>query len=94
MRYLVELVPDGDGFAVSCPDIPEALTCGDSREEALAMARDALMTALDFYFEDEREVPAPRPVPPSADAVELPADLAAKVLQLNERVQQRGRPHV
>lgn len=29
------------------------------REEALAMAADALTTAMDFYFDDRRPVPAP-----------------------------------
>lgn len=84
MRYLVELEKDGDGFVVSFPDIPEALTSGATREEALDMAQDALVTALDFYFEDKRPVPAPRRIPKGADAVKLPASVAAKVLQFNE----------
>ena len=67
------------------PDIPEALTGGDTREEALAMAQDALVTALDFYFEDRREIP-----PPSSQGeafVEVPASVAAKVLLLNAVIQ-------
>ncbi|EHA2606505.1 type II toxin-antitoxin system HicB family antitoxin, partial [Salmonella enterica] len=35
MRYPVVLTPDSGGYVVSFPDIPEALTQGDSREEAL-----------------------------------------------------------
>ena len=46
MRYVYPcvLTPEegGDGFSVSFPDVPEALTCGDDRAEALAMAEDAL----------------------------------------------------
>ena len=49
----------GDGFAASFPDIHEALTGGATREETLAMAKDALVTAMDFYFEDNRPVPLP-----------------------------------
>ncbi|MGJ3704668.1 type II toxin-antitoxin system HicB family antitoxin [Variovorax sp. AFSI2.2] len=92
MRYLVEIEKDGDGFMASFPDIPEALTGGATREEALDMARDALVTALEFYFEDKREVPAPRKVPKGKEAIELPASLCAKVLLLNEMIRQKVRP--
>jgi len=57
MRYPVNLQSDTGGFVVSFPDIPEALTQGDDREGALAMGLDALVTAFDFYFEDNRKVP-------------------------------------
>lgn len=56
------------------------------------MAQDALVTALDFYFEDRREVPAPRPVAKGRDAIEQPVSLSAKVLLLNEMVRQKVRP--
>ena len=83
MRNLVQLERDGEGFVASFPDVPEALTSGATREEALEMAQDALVTALDFYFEDRRTVPAPRRIPEGADSIELPAGVAAKVLQFN-----------
>ncbi|WP_312227077.1 type II toxin-antitoxin system HicB family antitoxin [Pseudescherichia sp.] len=85
MRYPVTFDCDETGCAVLFPDIPEAMTGGDTREEALAMAQDALVTALDFYFEDRREIP-----PPSGQGeafVEVPASVAAKVLLLNAVVQ-------
>ncbi len=76
---------DETGCAVLFPDIPEALTGGDTREAALAEAQDALVTALDFYFEDRREIPTPSR---QGEAfVELPASVAAKVLLLNAVVQ-------
>ncbi|OGT60237.1 MAG: antitoxin [Gammaproteobacteria bacterium RIFCSPHIGHO2_12_FULL_63_22] len=79
---------DGSGYVVSFPDIPEALTSGASREEALDMARDALETAIEFYFEDNRAVPVPGKVKSGQDAIELPASLSAKVLLLNEMLAQ------
>lgn len=85
MRYPVTFDCDETGCAVLFPDIPEAMTGGDTREEALAMAQDALVTAFDFYFEDRREIP-----PPSSEGeefVEVPASVAAKVLLLNAVVQ-------
>ncbi|EPC2362424.1 type II toxin-antitoxin system HicB family antitoxin [Citrobacter freundii] len=81
MRYPVTLTPDGGGYVVSFPDIPEALTQGDSREEALANALDALVTAFEFYFEDNEHVPEPGEV--TGDFVEVPASVAAKVILLN-----------
>ncbi|QHM71300.1 Antitoxin HicB [Mixta intestinalis] len=66
---------------VSFPDIPEALTQGDTREEALAMGLDALITSFDFYFEDNQAVPLPGAI--TGDFVEVPASVASKVLLLN-----------
>ena len=36
MLYPARIEPDGDGFKVSFPDIPEALTGGATWEEAVA----------------------------------------------------------
>ena len=59
LSYPARIARDGERFMVSFPDIPEALTGAATREEALALAVDALTTAMDFYFEDRRQVPAP-----------------------------------
>ena len=59
MNYPATFTKDTDGFVVTFRDIPEALTQGDTYEEALEMAQDALATAMDFYFEDNRPVPMP-----------------------------------
>ncbi|EGE9542555.1 type II toxin-antitoxin system HicB family antitoxin, partial [Salmonella enterica subsp. enterica serovar Anatum] len=81
MRYPVVLTPDSGGYVVSFPDIPEALTQGDSREEALKNALDALVTAFEFYFEDGERIPEPGNV--TDDFVEVPASVVAKVMLLN-----------
>ncbi|ECG8517032.1 type II toxin-antitoxin system HicB family antitoxin [Salmonella enterica subsp. salamae] len=81
MRYPVVLTPDSGGYVVSFPDIPEALTQGDSREEALKNALDALVTAFEFYFEDGEPIPEPGNV--TDDFVEVPASVVAKVMLLN-----------
>jgi antitoxin HicB len=92
MRYPIHIKPDGKHFLVTFPDIPEALTQGETVEEAMAMAAEALETALDFYFEQPREVPEPSPIKRGGKFVELPASLSAKVLLLNEMIRQRVRP--
>lgn len=85
MRYPVTLTPDSGGYVVSFPDVPEALSQGDTREEALANALDALVTAFEFYFEDNERIPEPGPV--VDEFVEVPSSFTAKVLMLNAFVE-------
>ncbi len=92
--YPVTLTPDetDGGFVVTFVDIPEAITQGDTEAEALSAAKDALESALDFYFEDKRAVPAPSKAKHDQNVIELPASLTAKVLLLNEMITQSVRP--
>jgi antitoxin HicB len=90
--YPVTLRKDGRFILVTFPDIPEAITQGDSRAHALEMAREALESALEFYFEDRRPVPPPSKPKRGQALVELPPSLAAKVLLLNEMLRQKVRP--
>jgi antitoxin HicB len=92
LSYPARLKRDGAGFMVSFPDIPEALTGARSREEALSMAADALTTAMDFYFEDRRPVPAPSAPKRGQVVIDLPPSVGAKVLLLNEMLAQGKRP--
>jgi len=92
MIYPAVIRPDGDGWMVSFPDIPEALSAGSTWDEAVAMAKDALVTALEFYFDDKREIPHPSRLKKGQVPIELPASVAAKVLLLNEMVRQKVRP--
>jgi len=92
MRYPINIKPDGRFFLVTFPDIPEAITQGESRDEAIEAARNALESALDFYFEGDRPVPPPSRIKRGQSFVELPVSLSAKVLLLNEMVVQKVRP--
>lgn len=93
MQYPAAFAPDeSGGFVVTFRDIPEAITQGDTEEEALEMAEDALITALDFYFEDRRPVPPPSKPKAGERFVRLPLSVSAKVLLLNEMIVQRIRP--
>ena len=80
------------GFVVTFRDIPEAITQGDTEAEALDMAADALLTAMDFYFEDHRPVPPASPVRKNERLISLPASAWAKVLLLNEMLAQGVTP--
>ena len=90
--YPINLIEDTGGYVVTFVDIPEALTQGDTLEEALEMAADALATAMEFYFEDKRAVPAASKPAKGQPTVSLPASIWAKVLLLNEVVGQNLRP--
>ena len=58
MLYPAKFEKEESGlYAVSFRDIPEAITCGDDYDDAVKMAKDALLTCMDFYFEDHRRVP-------------------------------------
>lgn len=94
MKFPVTLTPDetDDGFVVTFRDIPEAITQGEKREGALAMALEALEVAMEFYFEDKRSVPMPSKLKRGELAVELPPSLSAKILLLNEMIKQNIRP--
>jgi len=90
--YPVNLRKSGKFIVVSFPDVPEAHTQGIDRAEALEMAKEALESAMDFYFEDRRPVPAPSQPKRGQAVVELPASLSAKVLLLNEMLRQKVHP--
>lgn len=85
MKYPINIEPDTNGqYLVTFPDIPEAATAADTKEEALVMAVDALESALDLYFDDKRQVPAPSKVKRGQTAIDLPATVAAKTMLHNE----------
>lgn len=90
--YPARVTRDGEGYLVTFPDIPEALTGDKDRAQAIALAADALTTAMDFYFEDRRIVPMPSALKRGQIAVDLPASVSAKVLLLNEMIAQGTRP--
>lgn len=78
MRYAITLTPDdNDTLLVTVPDIPEAVTFGEDREDALARAVDAIETALRGFIE-ARE-PIPRPRAKGKQGVTLPALTIAKI---------------
>lgn len=89
MRYPARFKPAPEGgFVVTFRDIPEAITQGDTDAEAMEMAEDALLAAMEFYFEDKRPVPSPSKVKRGEQLVSLPPSVWAKVLLLNEMLAQ------
>jgi antitoxin HicB len=92
MRYPVKLKAESDGFVVTFPDVPEAITEGDSKVEALQHALDALETVFMYIFGTDKKIPLPSALKRGQAWVELPPPAAAKVLLHNEMVKQKVRP--
>ena len=78
--YPCQLTPDEDGgFVATFPDVPEAITGGDDRADALAMAEDALATALAGYVHEKWEIPTPSEPVDGQFSVPVPSVVAAKL---------------
>ena len=93
LRYPMHLeAAEEGGFIISFPDIPEAHSQAEDEVEAIKRGTDALETALEFYLEDHRPIPAPSKPKRCQKMVELSASTSAKVLLLNEMNAQKVRP--
>jgi antitoxin HicB len=58
--YPAILTPDdNDTFMIAFPDVPGAISYGDTAEEALAHGRDALETMIGAMIGDREDIPAP-----------------------------------
>jgi predicted RNase H-like HicB family nuclease len=62
--YVAALVPDkapgnSGGFSVYIPDVPNAVTCGDSVPDAIVMAEDVLRMMLQDLAEERKAIPTP-----------------------------------
>ena len=78
--YPCQFILDEDGVLVSTfPDVPESISGGKDRTEALAMAEDALAVALAGYVHENRDIPAPSAVSDGQELVAVPTVVAAKL---------------
>lgn len=92
LAYPVDLVKEGKWLIVSFPDVPEGHSNGIGRKDALAMAADALVTAISFYFDRSQAVPLPSKPKAGQQTVALPLSVSAKVLLWNEMIRQNVKP--
>lgn len=92
LNYPVTLSPDSNNtYLVNFPDFPEAHSVGETVDEALREAVDALITAVEMYFNARSPVPLPSRLAKGQHTVSLPALETAKVLLWNEMQQQNLR---
>ncbi|MBN9305029.1 MAG: hypothetical protein BGO82_10015 [Devosia sp. 67-54] len=56
--YTIHLLPEPEGgFTVRVPALPPVVTYGETYEEAMANAREAIEAILDVYREEGIEIP-------------------------------------
>ena len=82
MRYAYPcvLTPEkSGGYSVSFPNVPQALACGHDRDDALAMAEDALAVALGSYMQCREDIPVPDAAAGEQEMVAVPRAAAAKL---------------
>jgi predicted RNase H-like HicB family nuclease len=89
VRYaaVLEAQPEG-GFTVTFPDIPEAITEGDTREEALFQAADVLTLCLDERMVSGDALPVASKVKGGVwiePAAAIQAAMAVRVLHAKSR---------
>lgn len=82
MEYPARFVRDKEsgGFVVTFPDVPEAITEGETLEDAMRMAVEALELALTFYSEASKDLPKPGPLKKGMRMVPVPALSEAKFM--------------
>ena len=81
MIYPADLTRDVLGWKLRFPDVPEAVTGGTTRDEAIAQAAEALLTAMDLYLDERRPVPVPSLVREGQVAIKLPVEMVQRILQ-------------
>jgi antitoxin HicB len=70
-RFTIILDPlDEGGFNVLVPGLPEVTTFGETEEEALAMAGDAIRLAISHRLDHGEELP--RPSKPEVRQITVP----------------------
>ena len=82
MEYRARLVRDkvSGGFVVTFPDVPEAITEGETLSEAMQMAEEALELALTFYTESSKDFPVAGSLKKGMRMVGVPALSEAKFM--------------
>lgn len=79
ISYPVRITKEGAAFLAHFPDVPMAHTFGDSKDECLRNALDALETAFIALMSDRSRIPEPSRVKRGADFVTLSALAEAKI---------------
>jgi antitoxin HicB len=91
--YPFDMIPQPEGgFTVTFPDVPEAITEGDTVEQAHRRTEDALVAGLSFYVDDGN--PLPMPSPAGGRPIALVPPLVAAKLALHDAMLAAGSSNV
>lgn len=87
-RYSVQIEPQpygAPGFLVTCRDLPFLTSDGATWEEAVHMAKGALLATIETLIEADEIVPLPSAAP--GTTIDLGTLIAAKIMLNNLRVE-------
>ena len=70
MRYLVVVEKGGQSYGAYVPDLPGCIAAGDTKEEVLALIREAIELHLEGLRDSGEKVPPPSSI---AEVVEVSA---------------------
>lgn len=77
--YPAHLERELDGrYTVTFPDLPDAITQGEDRDDAIAMAADCLAETIGARIVDRADIPAPSPLEARQVRVVVPIHVAVK----------------
>src|SRR5438309_1901469 len=79
LAYPATLIPDrAGGFTVTFPDLPEAITQGEDRLDALDQAADCIEEAIAGRIRRSDQIPAPSKTKARQTVIPVPPLMAAK----------------
>lgn len=84
-EYSARITMEDDDFVVSVRDLPEVVTSGDTLEQALELAEDAIAAVVEWRIAKKMELPEPSPEEPGEHLVSLRAHLAEKAIRYRAR---------
>lgn len=88
MYYPATFTDDDGTLLVRFRDIPEAITCGDDIDDAMAQAVDCLESAFVFYMDKRLPIPVPSELQDGEHAIYLPVAVQTKLALYHEMLAQ------
>ena len=94
LKFTVILFPDGEGYQVIIPDYPEAISWGETPQEAFAMAKESLELTLELHAESRQEQVLPGTCAPHVVIGEIEAEVPDVLLKevREDKYERSGRP--
>lgn len=82
-----------EGYTVTFPDIPEAITQIDNYQDLQKMGLDCLLTSFSFYYENKKPIPyGSEEFDDGSVGVYVPPSSVAKMILVNTMIRNNVRP--
>ena len=88
--FPARFVREAEAINVTFPDLPEALTCGSSEQQAQEYAVDALESVLAEYVQQRKPIPAPSSLKGRTIRAITPSAVVQAKLALYSEMQRSG----